>query len=161
MSSHTPNGMTRWQQVRRIAGWEFNRFVKWRQQIIGIVVMMVVGAGSGALGKMVRNARGKEVRVAVVNVAQLGFTLPVVEAVRWLPETYASEEAARNAVIADSVGGVFIVRSAAAGEIVVRKRAAWTANVERALSAAHRPVAALVGSGVLIGVAAPCARYTR
>jgi ABC-2 type transport system permease protein len=140
MTNDTPEGMTRWQQVRRIATWEFNRFVKWRQQLIGIVVMVAVGAVSGSLTKAVRNARGKEARVAVVNAAQLGFALPAVEGVRWLPDSY-DEATARGAVAADSVGGVFLVRSASSGEIVVRKRAAWTANVERALSGARQAAA--------------------
>lgn len=138
MSSSGTTGLSRWQQVRRIATWEFNRFVKWRQQAIGIVVMIVVGTVSGSLTTLVKNARGKDVRVAVVNAATLGFALPTVEGVLWLPAAYDTEAAARAAVSADSVGGALIVRSAAAGDIVLRKRAAWTANVERALTAARQ-----------------------
>lgn len=131
-------GLNRWEQVRRIAIWEFGRFVKWRQQLIGIVVMIVVGAASGGLTRMVKNARGKEVRVAVVNATQLGFALPAVDGVRWVPDVYPTEEAARAAVSLDSVGGALFVRSGTSGDILVRKRAAWTGSVEQALSAARR-----------------------
>lgn len=132
---------SRWQQVRRIARWEFNRFVKWRQQVIGIVVMVVVGTASVVLTKLVRNAKTDATTVAVVNGAALGFSLPVVDDVVWLSDRYATEQAARDAVAADSVGGVLLVRSAQAAEIVVRKRAAWTSAVETALTTARQGAA--------------------
>jgi ABC-2 type transport system permease protein len=133
--------MTRWQQVRRIAAWEFNRFVRWRQQAIGILVMIGVGTVSGGLTKLVKNARGTDARVAVVDAARLGFALPTVEGVQWLPDVYASEDAARAAVAADSVAGALVVRDAAAGDVVVRKRAAWSSSVERALTGARQAAA--------------------
>jgi ABC-2 type transport system permease protein len=137
--THQPRApQSRWAQVRRIASWEFNRFVKWRQQAIGIVVMIVVGAVSGSLTKLVKNARGKEVRVAVVGASQLGFPLPVVEGVKWLPDAYATDARAREAVADDSVGGALLVRGPATAEVVVRKRAAWAADVERALTQARQ-----------------------
>lgn len=138
MTHGTRAGQSRWAQVRRIASWEFNRFVKWKQQAIGIVVMLAVGSLSGSLTSLVKNARGREVRVAVIGATQLGFPLPVVEGVKWMPEGYPTEAAARDAVANDSVGGVFIVRSSTAADVVVRKRAAWTTNVERALTAARQ-----------------------
>lgn len=130
--------MTRWQQVRRIAAWEFNRFVKWRQQAIGIVIMLVMGSLSSGVGKLIRNSRSTEVKVAVVGAAQLGFALPAVDGVEWLPTAYANESDARAAVAADSVAGALLVRDATAGDVVVRKRAAWTASVEQALTGARQ-----------------------
>ena len=141
MSSTSGHEQSRWQQVRRIASWEFNRFVKWRQQVIGIAIMAAVGTASGVLTKLVNDAKAKATEVAVVNGAALGFPLPVVDDVVWLPARYATEEAARAAVAADSVGGVLLVRSAQAAEIVVRKRAAWTGAVETALTGARQGAA--------------------
>lgn len=138
MTHDTQAGQSRWAQVRRIASWEFNRFVKWKQQAIGIVVMLVVGALSGSLTSLVKNARGKDVRVAVLGAAQLGFPLPAVDGVTWMSEGYPTESAARDAVANDSVGGVLMVRSSTAADVVVRKRAAWTTNVERALTATRQ-----------------------
>lgn len=130
--------MTRWQQVLRIATWEFNRFVKWRQQAYGILVMVVVGAISGSVTKLVREARGKDTTVAVVGAAQLGFPLPVVDGVRWLPDAYATDRLARAAVAADSVAGALIITDASTGEVLVRKRAAWSSSVEKAFSSARQ-----------------------
>lgn len=143
-ATRATTALGRWEQVWRIAIWEFNRFVKWRQQLIGVVVMIVVGAVAAGAAKVVKNARGKEVRVAVVHASRLGFALPAVEGVRWLPAAYATESAARAAVADDSVGGALLVRSGMAGEIVVRTRAGWTETVEKALTGA-RQVAQFAG----------------
>ncbi|WP_396224119.1 ABC transporter permease [Gemmatimonas sp.] len=141
MSSTSGHEQTRWQQVSRIARWEFNRFVKWRQQLIGMAVMLAVGTASVLLTKLVKNAKSEATTVAVVNGAALGFPLPVVDDVIWLPARYATDEAARAAVAADSVGGALLVRNAQAADIVVRKRAAWTSAVETALTAARQGAA--------------------
>lgn len=133
--------MTRGQQVRRIAAWEFNRFVKWRQQVIGIVTTLVVGSLAGGVGKLVKNARTRDVRVAVVGATALGFALPAVEGVQWVPGGYASDRGARAAVAADSVAGALLVRDATTAEILVRERVAWTASVEQAFSGARQAAA--------------------
>lgn len=130
--------MTRWQQVARIARWEFNRFVKWRQQAYGVLIMLVVGGISGSVGKFVKQARGKEVRVAVVGADRLGFALPTVEGVRWIADRYTSDSSARTAVARDSVGGALLVRSSTQADIVVLKRGAWTTTVRNALSTSRQ-----------------------
>ena len=128
----------RWTQTRRIAAWEFNRFVKWRQQLIGIVVMVVVGMVSSLVTTMVQKAKSATVRVAVVNDGALGFALPAVEGVTWVPGRYADAAAARTGVMDDSVAGALLVRDGASATVVVRKRAAWTGRVESTLTTARR-----------------------
>ena len=133
--------MTRWQQVRRIARWEFNRFVKWRQQAYGVLIMLVLGTVSGAVAKLAKDARGKQVEVAVIGREQLGFALPTVDGVRWDSARFTSAAEARRAVAADSLGGALIVHGAGSAEIVVRKRAAWMSAVTSALTQARQAAA--------------------
>ncbi|WP_439642479.1 ABC transporter permease [Gemmatimonas sp.] len=133
--------MTRWQQVRRIARWEFNRFVKWRQQAYGVLIMVVVGTISGAVGKMANDAKGKQVQVAVIGREQLGFALPAVDGVRWDSTRFTTAADARRAITADSLGGALIVQGAGAAEIVLRKRAAWTSTVTATLTQARQAAA--------------------
>jgi ABC-2 type transport system permease protein len=130
--------MTRWQQVTRIARWEFNRFVKWRQQAYGILIMLVVGGISGGLGKMAKEARGKPSRVAVIGSEKLGFAMPPVDGVTWVPNQYSSEPQARAAITADSVAGALVVDGPGAAHLVLRKRSAWSASVGRAMTAAQQ-----------------------
>lgn len=133
--------MTRWQQVRRIAAWEFNRFVKWRQQFYGLIAMVVIGVVSGAVGKYAKEARTKSVRVAAVGSEKLGFPLPTVEGVQWDTTQFRTEDAARSAIAADSLNGALLVESPANARIVLRKRASWTSAAERALTGARQSAA--------------------
>jgi hypothetical protein len=93
--------MTRWQQVSCIARWEFNRFVKWRQQAYGVLIMLVVGSVSGVVGKMAKDARSDQVQVTVVGREQLGFALPAVDGVRWDTISFTTAADARRANAAD------------------------------------------------------------
>ncbi len=49
--------MTRWRQVATIARWEFNRFVKWRQQFIRVVLMLFLGALVSGVSKLASGSR--------------------------------------------------------------------------------------------------------
>lgn len=144
MTTSSSGTQSRWAQVLRIATWEFKRFVKWRQQAIGIAIMIVLSAVSGTVTKMVQSSRGKETRVAVVGAERLGFPLPSVEGIRFDAVAYTTETAARSAVADDSIGGALVVRSGTVAEVLVRKKAAWTGDVERALATARQ--AAMFGA---------------
>ncbi len=140
--------MTQWQQTLEVARWEFNRFVKWRQQFIGLGVMLVIGFASGFIGRAVAKSEAKTIRVAAVGGSALGFPLPTVSQIAWDTSRAWSERDVRTAVANDSLGGAVIVRSATAVDIVVRKRAGWTDPLERALNAARQQstIASLVQS---------------
>jgi ABC-2 type transport system permease protein len=133
--------MTRWQQVSCIARWEFNRFVKWRQQAYGVLIMLVVGSVSGVVGKMAKDARSDQVQVTVVGREQLGFALPAVDGVRWDTTSFTTAADARRAIAADSLGGALLVQGAGSAEIVLRKRAAWTSAVATAFTQARQAAA--------------------
>ena len=133
--------MSHGRQVWTIARWEFSRFVRWRQQIMGVVIMLVVGGISSAVGKLVANARARPVTVAVVGAERLGFPLPEVTGVTWDRERYPNVLAAEQAVREDSVGGSLVVTARDSIEVVSRKRAGWTERVAPAFSAARRNAA--------------------
>ncbi len=133
--------MTPWQRTLEVARWEFNRFVKWRQQFVGIAVMLVVALGGGQVGKLIKNAGNKPVTVAVVGAETLDFELPAVGPVVWDAGIPHTEDEARAAVADERIGGVLIVRSPSDAELVVRRRAAWTERVEGALRTARRAAA--------------------
>lgn len=126
--------MTRWQQTLEVARWEFARFVKWRQQFIGLAVMLVFGVGAGFIGRTVARSESKPVLVATVGADALGFALPVSPPVVWDSSRAWTEADARAAVADESLGGLLIVRSATDAELVIRRRAGWTEPLERALN---------------------------
>ncbi|MFN0099930.1 MAG: ABC transporter permease [Gemmatimonadaceae bacterium] len=130
--------MTRWQQVSIVAWWEFNRFVKWKQQLIGVAIMVTILAASVGLGRFVKNARSKPVDVAVVRAERLGYALPSVEGITWVSDRYTDEAAVRAAVEGDSIDGALLITAADSAVVLVRKRAAWTTRAEAAFAQAHQ-----------------------
>jgi ABC-2 type transport system permease protein len=130
--------VTRWQQTLEVARWEFSRFVKWRQQFIGLAVMLVVGAAAGFIGRTVAKSESKPVLVATVGAEALGFALPESPPVVWDDSRAWTEAEARAAVADESLGGLLIVNSATNAELVLRKRAGWSEPLERALNAVRQ-----------------------
>lgn len=130
--------MTRWQQTLEVARWEFARFVKWRQQFIGLAVMLVVGFAAGFIGRAVSKSESKPVPVAAVGAEAFGFALPESSPVVWDTSRAWTAADAREAVANETLGGVLIVKSATEAELVLRKRAGWSEPLERALNAARQ-----------------------
>lgn len=126
--------MTRARHVATIARWEFNRFVKWRQQFIGVAVMLVLGIVGTGVSKLVTGARTKPVKVAVVGAQSLGHPLPAVDGVTWLTDRYASGGEARTRFVTDSLDGALLIEGTERAEILVRRKSAWTARVAPALT---------------------------
>lgn len=130
--------MTRGQQVRTVASWEFRRFVKWKQQFVGLGIMLATAGAVWAFRSFSDKAKAREVTVAAVGAAALGAPLPAVPGVRWDTTTHVTESSARLAVADDSIGAALIVRSRASAELAIRKRAAWTDGLEAAIGSAQR-----------------------
>ena len=130
--------MTRWQQTMEVARWEFARFVKWRQQVIGIGVMLAVGAGAGFIGKMSKDAEAKPVTVAAVGAAALEFPLPAAPPVVWDEARTWTEAEARAAVAEEKLDGALLISPTGGAELVIRRRAAGTEPLEGAMTAARR-----------------------
>lgn len=130
--------MNRRQQVAIIAWWEFNRFVKWRQQLIGVAVMLVLGGLGSGVSKLVSGARTSQVDVAVVGADALGFALPAVDGVTWLTGHYRSADEAREKFSADSVDGALLVDRGTNTVLLVRRKSAWTARLAPAFTKASQ-----------------------
>ena len=133
--------MTRWRQVITIARWEFNRFVKWRQQFIGVLLMLGLSGLVSGVSKLASGSRTDRVDVAVVGANALGYPLPDVDGVSWLTNRYTTAKEARDAVAARSIAGALLLDVAGSGVIIVSRKSAWTARVAPALTQAHQAAA--------------------
>ncbi len=60
--------MTHLEQVRLVAAWEFRRYFKWKDQLIGMAFFLLVSLAFGAAG-MVVGAKAKTVTLSVAGVA--------------------------------------------------------------------------------------------
>jgi ABC-2 type transport system permease protein len=130
--------MTRWQQTWEVARWEFTRFVKWKQQIIGFAVILVLGFGGGVLGRMAKSNQQKPRAVAVIGGELLGFALPEVKRIAWDTTEVWTLETARAALADERLSGVLVVSSALEMELLMRKQAEWAETLESALVEARQ-----------------------
>lgn len=133
--------MTRWHQVATIAQWEFTRFVKWRQQFIGVGLMLGLSTLVSGVSKLASGSRSSQTEVAVVGAGALGYPLPGVDGVTWNTNRYSTTREARDAVTAGSIPGALLLDDAGHGVIIVRRKAAWTARVAPALTSASQMAA--------------------
>ena len=140
--------MTRWQQTLEVARWEFTRFVKWRQQFVGLAVMVVLGLAGSLVGRMIKRAQVRAVTVTVVGRESLGFPLPAIPSITW-DTTHALDAAeARAAVAEERIEAALLAGARDSITFVLRRRAAWTERATEGLTAAHR-------QGVLARVLTP------
>ncbi len=130
--------MTRWQQTWEVARWEFARFVKWRQQLIGVGIMLGLGAAIAFFSGLSAKAKARPVVVAPVGAEALGFPLPAVVPLVWDSSTAWTEAQARAAVADERLDGALLVGAFGEAELVLRRRAAWTGSLESALTAGRQ-----------------------
>jgi len=130
--------MTRWQQTLEVARWEFQRFVKWKQQLIGLVILLVMGVAGGMIGRAAKRAQLKPVPVAVVGAAQLDFALPDAPPVVWDTTRAWTVDSARAAVADKRLGGLMVASGARELELVLRSKAEWSETLQAALVSARQ-----------------------
>lgn len=133
--------MTRWQQTLEVARWEFRRFVKWKQQIIGVAVILALGLGGGFVGRVAKRVKQQPIPVAAVGADALGFPLPTVSRIAWDTSRSWDEASARAALAADELRGVLLVRGPTDVVLVLPSRAAWAESLEGALATARQGMA--------------------
>jgi ABC-2 type transport system permease protein len=130
--------MSRLSPVLHVARWEFLRFVKPKQQIVGFVITFLMLTGFAWLGR--RGAEPSIVDVAVVAAEQLP-TLGV-ESGRFRFEMHAPAELP---ALLEDVGrrdrdAVLVVNSDGSGELHARQDPGWRPALERELTAAAQLV---------------------
>jgi ABC-2 type transport system permease protein len=133
-----PSRVPRGRLVLEVARWEFARFVKWRQQLVGFVLTLAIGLGGSYAAKLIRGAGARPVTVAVVGGERLGFPLPTVEGVTWELGAATDVASAREAVSAERVRGALLVHAPDSAELVVRREGTWTGRIADALAASQR-----------------------
>ena len=109
--------MTHWKQVRLVAAWEFRRYFKWRDQFIGLLVFLGLGALSYGVGKLATGGRRE------MTVATSGFALsatPPATRLRFVPAPADSAERTRQLDEGD-LGGILTRRVDGSFDLLVKK----------------------------------------
>jgi ABC-2 type transport system permease protein len=125
------------QNVLTVAKWEFFRFFKWRDQLIGILSLLVSSAlGFGAVKFA---SSGKEVELAVVGMNE-PLKLPASSKVVIKPSTDSLEQL-RLQIDKRTLEGILVItereQKAAQldAELIVRQQPNWIGDIQAALNA--------------------------
>lgn len=128
--------MRRLRGTRDVAVWEFRRYVKMKQQVIGLVIFLVILLGATALGRLGGSPSG--VAIAVIGAEHL-TTLPS-EADRFRFEPHSEDQlpVLLDQVAARERAAVLVIRPGGGGILYARQDPGWRDALIGELSAAVR-----------------------
>lgn len=130
--------MNRLRPVLHVAAWEFRRYVKPKQQIIGFVITYLMLVGFAMMSR--RGAEPSTVEIAVIATEQL----PTLgsESGRFRFESHEAAElpALLSAVEARERDAVLIMQGDGSGDLHTRQDPGWRTELERELTSAARLV---------------------
>jgi len=126
--------MRRLRTIGEVTWWEFRRYVKPKQQIVGLVLFLAMLLGGAFVGRM--GGEPSTVELPVVGAEHLG-TLPT-EADRFRFRAHPADAlpALRRAVEERERPAVLVIHPGGAGELHARQDPGWRGALERELTAA-------------------------
>ncbi len=130
--------MNRHRAVLHIARWEFLRYLKIKQQIVGMLITFFAGATT--VGVMRLSDRGADdvVDVAIINPAGLPVAAGPGAKFRLTAHEATEEEALRSEIAEGERAGVLIIRDRDHAELIVRKRGDWSDELRNAVFAGRQ-----------------------
>src|SRR5687767_656882 len=108
--------MSHWRQVRLVAAWEFRRYFKWKDQLIGFMIFLGVGALSYGVGKLATGGR----RTMTIATAGFAMSAPAGSRLTFAPAPDDTAERARQLVEGD-IGGILTRRVDGSFDLYVKK----------------------------------------
>lgn len=125
--------MSPWKAVAEVARWEFRRYVKPKQQVIGALITLAMAMGGALIGRLASGGTSA-VELAVVGAELVG--LPA-EVGRFRIERHgaAALERLRRDVEDGESDAVLVIFSADGGDLITRQTPAWHDELARELTA--------------------------
>ena len=108
--------MSHWRQVRLVAGWEFRRYFKWKDQLIGFMIFLGIGALSYGVGKLATGGR----RTMTIATAGFEMSAPAGSRLKFTPAPQDTAERRRQLEEGD-LGGVLTRRVDGSFDLYVKK----------------------------------------
>jgi ABC-2 type transport system permease protein len=123
-----------------VARWEFLRFFKIKEMLIGLVMTVVGGAGAWGLMRMADRGEDEPVRIAVAGAEGLPFRTPPESRLRIEPHPASQAPALRRAVERGELAGLVTWRADGYADgrvpLLAGERAEWREELEQVLTAA-------------------------
>lgn len=129
----------RWSRaVAEVTRWEFRRYVKPRQQLIGMLLTFVIFGGFMAAGRLAarRDAGSRDVAIIGSDVLPVRDIQPTT--IRFILHERADEATLRERVRDGSLQGLLVIRDVDHAELVLRRRPSWIGEMQTLLGAARQ-----------------------
>ncbi len=118
-----------------VTGWEFQRYFKWKQELVGILVGLAIGALFMGGSSLVAWARSREVaRVGLVD--PVGLAPASAHGLTFVPVVDVAQGEAQ--VVKGELAGLLTVQGPDQVRLVVAKDPPWQSELEKVLAAARR-----------------------
>ena len=118
--------MTFWRAVRAVTRWEFNRYIKWRQQVVGVIMTFVV-FGAVMIVPRLNDEEDDARAMALIGTGVLPIERVTNDDFTFTPHPHTSEAQLRQQVKDGDLAGLLIVR-----DVVPRRaRVAQACAMER------------------------------
>lgn len=120
-----------------VAGWEFRRYFKWRQQLSGVLITALIIAGWMGISRL-QNSSDEDIPVVAV-IAQSAADVPASSERISFTVHDPNEEAELRARVADrEVDGLLLVTAGSPPQLIVRREHAWIDDLRATLAAVRR-----------------------
>lgn len=123
--------------VAEVARWEFLRFVKPKQQLIGMLVTFAILGGFLAVNRL-GDDEDEAREIAYIGEDILALDDVQSSAMRFVPHPLADEDSLRERVRDGEADGLLVVHDVDRAELLLPKRVVWSGDVEVALRAARQ-----------------------
>lgn len=127
--------------VREVARWEFQRFVKPKQILVGMLITAIIFGVGMTIGRMVKRDDTRSYEVAVIGSQVLPMATSqgsTTGAIRLIPRDANQDAALREQVRNRELDGLLVVHDPDRAELYVRAEGAWTSQVQLLLTAARQ-----------------------
>lgn len=119
-----------------VARWEFMRFFKPKEMLVGLVMAVVGGAGAWGLMRLADRGEEAPVAVAVAGAEGLAIRTAPESRLRIHPHPAARADSLRRAVESGELAGLVVWREGGRSTLLASERARWRGELEQALTAA-------------------------
>ncbi len=130
--------MTYWRATMAVTRWEFQRYIKWKQQIVGMLITMVIVSAFVILPELGDDDADQARTVAVIGDDVLPVSALSGGQYTFVTRPADDEQQLREAVEDEVFDGLLIVHSPDAVEIVQRREADWASEVHAIVTSARR-----------------------
>lgn len=129
--------MRSWHAVRAVTRWEFNRYIKWKQQLVSVIITFVV-FGAIMILPQIEDEDDDVREIAVIGANVLPLDSVPAEQFRFTAHEPSEEVQLRQRVKDGELAGLVILRDPNGGELVLRRRARWSSDLRNVLTSARQ-----------------------